>query len=381
MQTATSNINFKLGISMNPSQGLVTALNKMREMSVKEGSVYHQYIPVVTSDTSITEFGEPILDSNLTVVRNEFVGLLKRIVFTSVNTKLFKNPLSELEGERIPLGYAGQDIHVNPAKGRMFNINDFAGLLQKYDAQIATQYLTVNMDIQYPVTITRAKLKDAFTSWSNLEEFIMGMVNSLYNGAYIDMFKFTKALVTSAYTSNKVQVEKVDAPDSESDDKAFIKKVRELYTKFQLPSTNYNAWAKVNAGVDGAFPIVTWSEPSDIMVMIRADIEAEIDVEVLARAFHMSETDFLGRVIVVDDFNVYDDEGNKIGDGDNILGMIFDKSFFKIKTQDFEMDEFYNANSRCWNYYLNVVKMYNYSAFANAVVLATELPPTSGASA
>ena len=153
---------------MNPSQGLVTALNKMREMSVKEGSVYHQYIPVVTSDTSITEFGEPILDSNLTVVRNEFVGLLKRIVFTSVNTKLFKNPLSELEGERIPLVYAGQDIHVNPAKGRVFNINDFAGLLQKYDAQIATQYLTVNMDIQYPVTITRAKLKDAFTSWSNL---------------------------------------------------------------------------------------------------------------------------------------------------------------------------------------------------------------------
>lgn len=365
---------------MNPSQGLVTALNKMREMSVSEGGVYHQYVPVVTSDTSIGEFGEPILDANLTVVRNEFVGLLKRIVFTSVNTKLFKNPLAELEGERIPLGYAGQDIHVNPAKGRMFNINDFAGLLQKYDAQIATQYLTVNMDIQYPVTITRAKLKDAFTSWANLEDFIMGMVNSLYNGAYIDMFKYTKALVTSAYTSDKAQIEVIDAPVSEVTDKAFVKKIRELRTKFQLPSTNYNAWEKVNAGVDGAFPIVTWSEPNDIMVMIRADIEAEIDVEVLARAFNMSETDFISRVIVVDDFNVYDDEGNVIGDGSNILGMIFDKSWFKIKTQDFEMDEFYNPNNRTWQYYLNVVKMYNYSAFANGVILATAEPSTSGGS-
>ena len=110
--------------------------------------------------------------------------------------------------------------------------------------------------------------------------------------------------------------------------------------------------------------------------MIRADVEAEIDVEVLARAFNMSETDFLGRVIVVDDFTVYNDDGTVHDDGSNILGMIFDKNFFKIKTQDFEMDEFYNPNNRTWQYYLNVVKMYNTSAFANAVVLATALPET-----
>lgn len=363
---------------MNPSAGLVTALNKMREMSVQNNGVYHQYVPVVTSDTSIAEFGEPILDSNLTIVRNEFVGLLKRIVFTSVNTKLFKNPLAELEGERIPLGYAGQDTHINPAKARVFNINDFSGLLQKYSAQIATQYLTVNMDLQYPVTITRAKIKDAFTSWANLEDFIMGMVNSLYNGAYIDMFRYTKALVTSAYLGDRVQIEQVTAPTTEATDKAFIKKIRELYTKFQLPSTAYNAWEKVNTGVEDAFPITTWSEKSDIMVMIRADVEAEIDVEVLARAFNMSETDFLGRVIVVDDFTVYNDDGTVHEDGSNILGMVFDKNFFKIKTQDFEMDEFYNPNNRTWQYYLNVVKMYNTSAFANAVVLATALPETEG---
>ena len=363
---------------MNPSQGLVTALNKMREMSVSEGSVYHQYIPVVTEDTSIAEFGQPILDENLTIVRNEFIGLLKRIVFTAVNTKLFKNPLAELEGERIPLGYAGQDIHVNPAKGRKFNVNDFAGLLQKYEAQVATQYLTVNMDLQYPVTITRAKLKDAFVSWGTLEDFITGLINSLYNGAYIDAYKYTKALVTSAYVGNKAQIEVVTAPTTEATDKAFVKRIRELHTRFQLPSTQFNAWEKVNEGVEGAFPIVTWTDPSDIMVMIRADIEAEIDVEVLASAFNMSKADFLGRVIVVDDFDVYDDEGTKIQDGSNILGMVFDKSFFKIKTQDFEMDEFYNANNRCWNYYLNVVKMYNYSAFANAVILATALPTTGG---
>ena len=54
--------------------------------------------------------------------------------------------------------------------------------------------------------------------------------------------------------------------------------------------------------------------------------------------------------------------------------MIADKSWFKIKRQDMYLDEFYNANNRTWQYYLNITKMYQYSLFANAVVLATQEP-------
>ena len=51
-----------------------------------------------------------------------------------------------------------------------------------------------------------------------------------------------------------------------------------------------------------------------------------------------------------------------------------DKAFFKINTQDFAMDEFYNANNRTWQYYLNDVRRVNYSLFANALVFATSAP-------
>ena len=33
---------------MYPDEGLKNALNKMREMSVQNGSIYHQYVDVVT---------------------------------------------------------------------------------------------------------------------------------------------------------------------------------------------------------------------------------------------------------------------------------------------------------------------------------------------
>lgn len=356
---------------MNPSAGLVTALNKMREMSVSSGDIFHQYFPIVDANTNIGEWGSPMFGSNYQAVQESFFGLLKQIAYVATVTRVFDNPLSQLEGENMPLGWAGEETYVNPVQGRQFDVNDFAGILQKYEADVKVQYLTVNMDLQYPVTLTRDKIRTAFNSWRDLEEFINGIVNALYNGAYIGMFNYTKALVAAAYKENKAAYLKVTKPTNESTGKAFIKQLREMYTLFQLPSSKYNSWAKVGGA---GKPVTTWCAPEDIMLLIRADIMATIDVDVLAAAFNMDKADFIGRVIVVDNFDVYTDDGTKIYDGDDILGLICDKAWFKIKQQDMALDMWFNPNNRSWQYYLNVVKMYNYSLFANGVVLATDDP-------
>ncbi len=361
---------------MYPSSGLQTALNKMREMSVDSGSIYHQYVPVVTESTTIGEFGAPIIDSQNVNVMNDFIGLLKKIVYTAVYTKTFNNPLAELEGDRMPLGQFIEDVYVNPAKARGFNVNDFAGLLQKYEAQVAAQYLSVNSDLQYCVTITREKVRNAFTSWDNLEALITGMVNSLYNGAYITRYNQAKGLPLAAFEGGAVKYEVITNPTTEATAKALIRKMRADYNKMQIPSTAFNAWQDVKG--EGAFALKTWSAPEDIVVLISADVEALVDVEVLAAAFNMSKADFLGRVIVVDDFSQYDDNGDLAVDGSMIKAMICDKAWFKIKTQDFAMDEFYNANNRTWQYYLNDVRMVNYSLFANAKIYTTAEPTPSG---
>lgn len=361
---------------MYPSEGLQTALNAMREMSVKNNSIYHQYVPVVTESTTIGEFGAPILDSQNLNVLNDFVGLLKKVVYTAVYNKTFNNPLVSLEGERMPLGQFIEDVYVNPAKARGFNVNDFAGLLQKYEAEIATQYLTVNSDLQYCVTVTREKIRNAFTSWDQLEGLISGMVNSLYNGAYITRFNQTKGLPLAAFEAGAIKYEVIPNPTDEQTAKNLVRKMRADFSKFQIPSTRYNAWSDVKG--EGAFSLKTWSDPQDIIVMISADVEALVDVEVLAAAFNMSKADFMGRVIVVDDFTQYNEDGTVAVDGSMIKAVICDKSFFKIKTQDFAMDEFYNANNRTWQYYLNDVRMCNYSLFANAKVYTTAEPTPSG---
>ena len=356
---------------MYPSTGLQTALNKMREMSVDSGSIYHQYVPVVTDSTTIGEFGLPILDAQNVNVMNDFVSLLKKVVFTAVYNRTFNNPLAQLEGERMPLGNFIEDAYINPAKARGFNVNDFAGLLQKYEAEVAVQYLAVNSDLQYQVTLTREKIRNAFTSWSDLENLISGYVNSLYNGAYITRYNQAKGLVTAAYTGNNIQYETVSAVTSQQTAEALIKKMRAAYSKMQIPSTRYNAWNKVKGG---KLTLKTWTAPEDIVFLISADVEASVDVDVLSKAFNLTRAEFLGKAIVVDDFNQYNEDGTIAVDGSAIQAMICDRAWFKIKTQDFAMDEFYNANNRTWQYYLNDVRMCNYSLFANAVAFVTAAP-------
>lgn len=350
------------------NEGLVTSLNKLRELS---SELFHQYVPIIDDSTDISKFAEPIL--TVPEVYNEFCNaLVNRIVYTQFEIKSFRNPLVVLEGDRIPLGYAGQEVYVNPQKGRAYNPNDFAGLLIKYEADVKVQYMAINSDVQYPVTFSRQQLKKAFVSWGDLETFIDGLSNALYNGAFIDEFRFTKLIVSDAYKDNKAVIDSsISAVSNEATAKAFVEKAREYFLNFQLPSSSYNAWSKV--GGEGK-PIVTWTNPEDIVMLIRNDIRAYLDVNVLASAFNMDKTTLLGNIITIDNFDAFDDDGNKVFDGSAILGIIADKSWFRIKRQDMFMDSFYNPNNRSIQYYLNVVKMYNYSLFANGVILATAAP-------
>ena len=350
------------------NESLITSLNRIREVS---SNIYHQYIPELTSDSDIGKLAQPVL--SVPEVYNEFCSaLVNRIVYTQFIAKSFRNPFVVLEGDALPLGYSGQEIYTNPQKGRVYNPDDFAGLLIKYEAQVKVQYTHINVDVQYPVTFSRQALKKAFTSWGDLESFIENLSNSLYNGMYIDEYNATRQLMAGAFKDNIAQYVVVDAVDSETDAKTFVAKARELFLNFQIPSSEYNSWAKV--GGDGD-PVVTWTNPEDIVFIVRNDIRSYLDVNVMAAAFNISATTLLGNILPIKDFDIYAEDGTtKIFDGSGILGLIADKAWFRIRRQDSWMDEFYNPNNRSIQYYLNNVKMYNASLFANHMFICTSAP-------
>ncbi len=359
---------------MNPSSGLQTALNEIRNTLIQDNTLYQEQIPVVNEYTSSQVYGQTLLNlpSDL---RNKFIqSLVNRIAYTRFMMDYFENPLRELAGDDLPLGAIGQEIYVNPARGRVYDINDFAGLLAKYEADVKAEYTEINFDVQYPVTIIRKELEKAFVSWGDFESFLMGISTSLYNGAYIDDYKYTKRLITNAYRSNAVQMETVSfagATPTADELKSLTARLRQAYLDFMVPSTKYNAWKKVGGYGKS---IVSWSKPENIVVFVSNAMASILDVEVLASAFNMNKADLVGKVYYVENFDIIDDDGTTIFDGSNIVALICDRRWFKIREKDMFMDEFYNANNRSWQSYLNVIKCFNFSLFANALMLVKALP-------
>lgn len=266
------------------TEGLRTALNEIRETSIESDTLYARYVEEILPSTDIGSWCAPILE--VPKVMNEFVSeLVQKIIYTQIETKMFRNPLSVLDGDDIPLGSIGEEIFINPVVGRKFNVDDFAGLLAKYDADVKVQYQMVNSDIQYPISITKAKLKNAFVSWEQLQSFIEGYTMALYNGCYIDRYNMTKGLVSSAYEGNNVQIEVVNSPiGSESYAKAFIEKARKIFLNYQTPSTEFNAWAKVGGYGN---EIITFTPKEDIVMLVRNDVLSAVDVNVLAESFNI----------------------------------------------------------------------------------------------
>lgn len=321
-----------------------------------------QTVPSATDD-NIQTIANILFNDAYQPMLNEFVtNLINRIALTIVRNKSYSNPLSIFKKGSIPLGTDIQDIFTNPAIAEKYEFSNtaMAKLLTITDPDTHVAYYRRNRQDLYTKTISREGLQGAFVSWEKFEDFIASITTSLYSGNYIDEFEYTKDLVNGAYVNNKVIVEQVTEPTDETSSKAFLKKVRGLYKKLSFPSTKYNAYSKFS-GANGL--IKTWTDPDRVVLIIKADAMAEVDVEALASAFNLDKANFLGRVIEVDEF-----------DSPEIVGVICDESWLQIYDNIFRFDEFYNARVMAWNEYLHAWGTYAICPFANAVVLATKEP-------
>ena len=333
--------------------------NVVRENATK---VFMETVPSATED-NIQAISNILFNDAYQPMLNEFVtNLINRIGLTIIRNKTFSNPLSILRKGSMPLGTDIQDLYENPAEAEQYELSKtaMAKLLTITDPDTHVAYYRRNRKDLYTKTISRENLQGAFVSWEKFESYISAITTSLYSGNYIDEFELTKSLVDGAYDNNKVIVETVSAVTDETTAKAFIKKCRSLFNKMKLPSTQYNAYSKFS-GAKGT--IKTWTEEDRFVLIVTSDVMAEVDVDVLARAFNIENTKFLGRVIEVDSF-----------ENEEIQAILCDESWFQIYENLMRFDEFYNARTMTWNEYLHVWQTYAICPFANAVVFATAQP-------
>lgn len=329
-------------------------LNAIRN---EASDAYRSMVPVATN-ANLADVGNPILTYQS--VQNEFLNsLVNRIALTIVNRNMFENPLSFLKKGAMPLGIDTQEIYTNPATGQTYESGTMNGILTPVNPDVKAAYYRRNRRDMYKVTIYNEQLTAAFVSWGNLEDLISSIVDSLYNGNTIGEFNLTKQLLGDAAQNKKIVQVVTPLPVDEATSRTFSQKLRELSFGMSFPSTDYNSYV-LNGG--GGNPVTTWTAKENIIIILRKDVAAAVDVQLLAAAFNLSYADYVSRQIVVDNFN----------DADNMYAFIGDVGMFQIRENLRRMAEFYNSEKLAWSYWWHCWDTYALSPFKNGVALVTE---------
>ena len=354
----------------------VDILNAIRNSATAN---YQNYVPAAEQNReSIREIGAIIM--NYPLLQNEFLSaLVNRIGRVLITNKMFENPWTAFKKGMLEFGETIEEIFVNIAKPFQFDpATAESEVFKREIPDVRAAFHILNYQKFYKATIQNEQLRQAFLSWDGITDLIAKIVDAMYTGANYDEFVTMKYLLARHILNGElraVQIPTVEAANM----KAITGVIKGESNKMTFPNTTHNL-----AGV------TTHTEKADQYVIVNAEFDAEMDVEVLASAFNMDKAEFMGHRVMVDSFGSLDTTRlNELFEGDSaytpltdaevtaldaIPAVLVDRDWFMIFDNMFNFTEQYNGQGLYWNYWYHVWKTFSVSPFAQSAVFVPGAP-------
>lgn len=331
------------------------AVETLNNIRVNASTEYQNRIPQATRD-NIATIGQAF--QQYTLLYNEFCSaLMNQIGKTILEQKMFTNKLARFKTGALTDQKDVQEIFVEMAKAECaFDKDGKNPLGRRTGPEIMAAYHRMNRQDQYAITIGDLDFLRVFQSEATLEAFISSRLNAVYSGdAYDEWLAMKNVLATFEYqkesgTGTYFNYE-ITNGTGDAFAKRFVKTLRKAVSDVSFMSNQYNA-----AGVN------TWTDPQDLVLLVNKDVVAEVDVELLAHAFHSSNTDMksaVGQIVVMDDF----------GSMTDAFGLLIDKDFFKVWDTLSHMEQQRNAQGLFTNHFYHHHQILSASPFKTAVKL------------
>lgn len=351
---------------------------------------YKNYIPFTATDAdSIRAIGKIIMDSpNL---RNAFAtDLINRIILVTVTSKMYDNPWESLKKGVLFLGETIEEIFVNIANAELYNPNiSSETVFKRRIPDIRAAFHIVNYQVKYPATISNEDLSAAFTSENGLYSLIEKIYESLVSASNYDEFNIMKYLIALNIVNGNIKAISVPTISTDANVKSVVTQIKATSNKMKFMTANYNI-----AGVK------THSQHVNQTVIVTADFDAAIDVNVLAAAFNMEKAEFLSKRLLVDSFGdidinrlaqcapetceniTYDGNGNvtsakikgitdsQLSELAEIPAVIIDDDFIQIYDRLITMEDIRNPDGLYTNAFLHCWKIISVSPFAPAATFS-----------
>lgn len=317
----------------------IDVLNNIRANASDE---YQARIPEATQQ-NIATIGNAL--HTYTLLYNEFCSaLVNKIGKTILETKLFENKLSRFKSGTTNNAQDVEEIFMEMAKAEgSYDKTGPNPLGRREPPDVKVLYHRLNRQDYYAISIGDIDFIRVFRSEATLDSFISGLINSVYSGANYDEWCAMKNLLATYEGYFDYEVPAIGDGEAAKD---FVKTVRKAVNDLSFASTEYNA-----------AHVKTWSEPGNLVLLVNKDIIAEVDVEVLSKAFNMGKTDIQTEIIVMDDFGTLTDT----------YGLLVDKDWFRVWDTLSHMEPQRNAQGLFTNYFYHVHQILSASRFKNAV--------------
>lgn len=329
----------------------VSILNNIRLDASEE---YSARIPEATQQNILT-IGQAF--ETYTTLYNEFLSsLINKIGKTIVETKMFNNKLARFKGGKVS-PHDIEEIFIEMAKAEgAYDPQGKNPLGRRIPTDTKVIYHRQNRQDVYARSIGDIDFMRVFRSEATLDTFIKGQINSMYSGDAYDEWLAMKNVIATYKNKAKSApgyfdyevLDMAKATSKKDFAKGFVKALRKAVQDLSFASDKYNV-----AGVK------TWTEPSDLVLLVHKDVLVEVDVEQLATAFHQSETDIkvVPTIISMDDFGSLADT----------YGILVDKEWFRIYDTLIHVEPQRNAQGLFTNYFLHHHQILSASTFKNAV--------------
>lgn len=353
----------------------VEVLNAIRNSASTD---YKNYVPVATENADIIrEIGVTIM--NFPNLQNEFVNaLINRIGRVLVTSKLYDNPWQMFKSGILEMGETVEEVFVDLAKPFTYDPAVAENTVWKREIpNVKSAFHILNYQKFYKDTIQRDDLKKAFLTMDGVIDLINKIVDSMYTAAAYDEFQVMKFLLAERILAG--QITPIDLGDFSNDDKGLATAIKQTSNKMTFMSPNYNLVGVKNFALK-----------DNQYLIINANADASMDVNVLATAFNMDKASFMGHRVLVDGFGDIDvDRLDELFDGDDtynslsdeyltalnaIPAVIVDGDFFKVFDTLLEFDSIWNPEGRYWNYFYHAWKIFSVSPFANCAMFVPETP-------
>lgn len=328
-----------------------SSIDILNVIRANASSVYQERIPQATRD-NIRDVGNAMMTYQST--QNEFLSaLVNRIGRVIITSKMYSNPLKEFKKGMLEYGETVEEIFVNIAKAHQYDPATAENEVFKREIpDVQAVFHRLNYQNFYKATISNDQLRQAFLSINGITDLIAKIVDSMYTGAEFDEFTIMKNLIYDAGVKGELYPVTIPAVSTENA-KTIVSKIKGISNSLEFMSDKYNAMG-----------VKTFSKKNEQILLLNAEFDAVIDVEVLASAFNMDKAQFIGQRVLVDDF----------GGLENVVAVLVDKDWFMVFDNFMNFTEQYNGEGLYWNYWYHVWKTFSVSPFANAICFVTGTP-------